>query len=262
MSGLSRLSSTRDQLHLDGSQRVLQLWATRDPTTAEPEAEVLRQAIAEADWDSVERYVGFNPALKRMTQLARESPLSIGREMIDHFQLWGSRRCRRRGVRLTNVGPDMISTTTTPLSQRRGASPLWSRSSPKRRTGSGTTRTSRVPCDQPKRGCTSRVPLPRAAAARRTGGVLVVGATPGFSALVRHERGQGRTGLRTPYPPRSGVAPTPVIPGGKAIERCSGLRRSTRAGQVAGPLIHEPAPELEHVRARVGCHDRVADHMR
>jgi len=122
MSGLSRLSSKRDQLHLDGSQRVLQLWATGDPTAAKPEAEVLWQAIAEADWDSVERYAGLNPALKRMTQLARESPLSNGRGIIDHFHLWGSRRCRR-GVSALQTwgrtpGPDMISTTKTPLSQR------------------------------------------------------------------------------------------------------------------------------------------------
>jgi len=120
-------------------------------------------------------------------------------------------------------GPDMSSTTTTPLSQRAKPSPLWSNASPKRRKGSGTTRISRFPCDQPKRGCASRVPLSRAAVARRTGGVLVVGATPGFSPLMRHERGQGRTGLRTPFPPRSGVAPTPVIPGGKAIERLFAL---------------------------------------
>ena len=33
------------------------------------------------------------------------------------------------------------------------------------------------------------VPLPRAAAWWRTGGVLVVGATPSFSALVRHRAG-------------------------------------------------------------------------
>jgi len=92
--------------------------------------------------------------------------------------------------------------------------------------------------------------------------MLVVGATPGFLPLMRHERGQGRTVLWTPYPPLFGVAPTTVIPGGKAIERCSCLRRSTRAGQVARPLIHEPVPVLEQVRAHVGCLDRVANHMR
>ena len=37
--------------------------------------------------------------------------------------------------------------------------------------------------------------------------------------------------------------------------------RSAPAGQVAGPVIHEPPP-LEQVRARIGCLDRVADHMR
>ena len=131
---------------------------------------------------------------------------------VSDLQTWGR-----------TPGPDMISTTKTPPSQRAEFSPLWSKASPKRSTGRGTTRISRVHCDQPKRGCASRVPVPRAAAARRTGGVLVVGATPGFSPLMRHERGQGRTGLRTPFPPRSGVAPTPVIPGGKAIERLFAL---------------------------------------
>ena len=140
----------------------------------------------------------------RGDELEEETGSPHGRGMINDFRHWGSRRWSRGGVRLTNVGPDMISTTTTPLSQRAKPSPLWSNASPKRRTGSGTTRISRVPCDQPKRGCASRVFLPSVAAARRTGGVLVVGATPGFSALVRHERGQGGTGLRTPYPPLFG----------------------------------------------------------
>ena len=186
-----------------------------------------------------------------------------GEGMIEDFRLWGSRRWRRGGVRLTNVGPDTragheFNYDNASLSEAK-PSPLWSKASPKRRTGSGTTRISCVGCNN-RGGAVPGASLPRPA--RRTGGVLVVGATPGFSALVRHERGQGRTGLRTPFPPRSGVAPTTVIPGGKAIERCSGLRRSTRAGQVAGPLIHEPAPALEQVRAGVGCLDRVADHMR
>ena len=131
-----------------------------------------------------------------------------GRGMIDDFRHWGSRRCRRKVSALQTwgrtPGPDMSSATTTPLSERAESSPLWSKASPKRSTGRGTTRISRVRYGKAKRGCASRVPLPRAAAARRTGGVLVVGATPGFSPLMRHERGQGRTGLRTPCPPLIG----------------------------------------------------------
>ena len=61
---------------------------------------------------------------------------------------------------------------------------------------------------------------------------------------------------------RFGVAPSTVIPGGKAIECCSGLRLSTRAGQVAGRVIHEPAPALEQVRAAAGGVDPAADLVR
>jgi len=44
----------------------------------------------------------------------------------------------------------------------------------------------------------------------------VVGATLPFLPLMRHERGQGRTGLRTTCPPLFRVAPSTVIPGRKA----------------------------------------------
>ena len=60
---------------------------------------------------------------------------------------------------------------------------------PKRRMGRGITRISRVPCEKAMRGFASRVPPPPGAAARRTRGVLVVGATPLFWTLVRHRGG-------------------------------------------------------------------------
>ena len=71
---------------------------------ARPEAAALRQAVAEADWDTVERYGGLNPVLKKITQLAQESPVLNGRGMIDDFRLWGSRRCRRKGGPFTKGG--------------------------------------------------------------------------------------------------------------------------------------------------------------
>ena len=40
------------------------------------------------------------------------------------------------------------------------------------------------------------------------------------------------------------------------------VRPSTPAGQVAGPVIHEPAATLEQVRAPVGCLDLAADLVR
>ena len=155
-----------------------------------------------------------------MNQLARESPVSNDGGMIDDFRLWGSRRCRRRGVRLTNVGSDTwvghdFNYHNASLSEG-DPPPLWSRAYAKRRTGCGTARISPLCCGKAKRGCASRVPTSPGTAAWRTGGVLVVGATPIFWPLMRHERGQGRTGARTPYPPLFGVAPTISDPCRKA----------------------------------------------
>ena len=74
----------------------------------------------------------------------------------------------------------MFSTTTTLLSQRAEPSQLSFGTLPKRRMGRGITRISRVLCETAKRGGASRVPLPPGATARRTGGVMVEGATPLF----------------------------------------------------------------------------------
>ena len=83
----------------------------------------------------------------------------------------------------------MLLTTTTLHSQRAEHSPLWLETFTKRRIRRGTTRISRVRCEEAMRGCASRVPLPPGAAARRTRGVLVEGATPFFWPLVRHREG-------------------------------------------------------------------------
>ena len=93
-----------EQHLLDRAERVLQSWTAGDMSEAETELFTLRQAVAEADWDTVERYGGLNPALKKITQLARESPVLNGRGMIDDFRLWGSRRCRRKGGPFTQGG--------------------------------------------------------------------------------------------------------------------------------------------------------------
>ena len=74
-----------------------------------------------------------------------------------------------------------------------------------------------------------------------------------------------------PFTTRCGTGPAvPASHGarnGKAIERCrrqgrstgrSGLRPSAPAGQVAGPVIHEPTATLEQVRAPVGRLDLAA----
>ena len=89
---------------LKRSQPVFQSWAAIDISEADHEAIFLRQAIADADWDTVERHGGCHAAVNKILQWDQESPASNGREMIDDFRLWGSRRCRRMGGHLTTGG--------------------------------------------------------------------------------------------------------------------------------------------------------------
>ena len=93
-----------DQQHLDRTQRVLKAWTTRDPAAAKTEAAGLRQAIADADWDTVERHGGFAAVVQKINQSEQKRPPSNGRGMIDDFHLWGSRRCRRIHAPLTKAG--------------------------------------------------------------------------------------------------------------------------------------------------------------
>ena len=100
MRGSNRSSTKWDQQHLDRTQRVLQAWTTRDRAAATPEAAVLRQGIADADRDTVERHGGFDAALKKINQLKQETPALNGQGMIDDFHLWGSRRWSRTNAPL------------------------------------------------------------------------------------------------------------------------------------------------------------------
>ena len=59
---------------------------------------VLRQALSQADWDTVNRYGGFDAAVEKITQRNQETGLSNGRGIIDDYRLWGSTRCRTRRV--------------------------------------------------------------------------------------------------------------------------------------------------------------------
>ena len=65
-------------------------------------------------------------------------------------------------------------------------------------------------------------------AARRTRGKLVVGATPNFRPLMRHGAGAGYSCLYSSFCLPLGVAPTTVIPGGKAVEPMRKPRASHR----------------------------------
>ena len=82
-------------------------WPAGDIGEDDKEALMFRQAITQTDWDTVEGHGGFDVVMEKVDHWEQESPASNARAMIDDFRLSGSRTWRRRGVRLTNVGPDI-----------------------------------------------------------------------------------------------------------------------------------------------------------
>ena len=123
-----------------------------------------------------------------------------------------------RGGGVTSKG-DMLLTTTTLFSQRAETSPLSFGTLPKRRIRRGTTRISRVRFENAKRGSASRVPPSPGASARRTGGLMVEGATPLFWTLVRHRGGvKGDTQNDTFTLPSERGRSLHSDPCGKAVE--------------------------------------------
>ena len=125
--------------------------------------------------------------------------------MIDDFGHSCLLKWRRRGGPSAKGGEPTwmahFSGTHSAFLSEGGPSPLWSETFPKRRIRHGTTRICRVRCGRAKRGCASRVPPSHGATARRTGGVLVVRATPPFLALMRHRRGVDGPTDGPPTPP-------------------------------------------------------------
>ena len=90
--------STRSELDSWGTaQRVLQSWGAGNTAEAEQEAEALRQAIADADWDTIDHHGGLDAIMDKIDQLKQKTPASSGAALIDDFRVWGSRRCRRKG---------------------------------------------------------------------------------------------------------------------------------------------------------------------
>ena len=87
-----------EQKDLGRTRRRLQFWCAEKISDAEREVLILRQALSQADWDTVNQYGGFDAAVERITQRNQEARLSHGRGMIDDFRLWGSTRCRTRRV--------------------------------------------------------------------------------------------------------------------------------------------------------------------
>ena len=93
-----------EQHLLDRAERVLKSWRWRAMTEAEQEAIMLRQAIYDADWDTLEPYGDLDAAMRTLHQFQRENPNFNGPGMIDDFRLWGSRRCRQMGRHLSDGG--------------------------------------------------------------------------------------------------------------------------------------------------------------
>ncbi len=81
-------------------------WPVGDMGEDEEEVLMFRQAVTRTDWDTVEGHGGFDVVMEKVVHWEQEDPASNGRAMIDDYRLAGSRTWRRRGVRLTNVGPD------------------------------------------------------------------------------------------------------------------------------------------------------------
>ena len=84
-----------EQHVLDRAERVLTSWRGRSITDAEQQAIMLRQAIADADWETLERHGGFDAAVKKVLEVEEQSTSNNDPGMIDDFRLWGSRRCRQ-----------------------------------------------------------------------------------------------------------------------------------------------------------------------
>ena len=84
-----------EQHLLDRAGRVLASWRGRGITGAEKEILMLRLAIDEADWDTLEPYGGLDAAMRTLHQLEQQNPNFNGPGMIDDVRLWGSRRCRQ-----------------------------------------------------------------------------------------------------------------------------------------------------------------------
>ena len=93
-----------EQHVLDRAGRVLTSWRGRGISDAEQEAIMLRQAIADTDWDTLERHGGIDAAIEKVLQVEEQSASTNDPGMIDDFRLWGSRRCRQMGRHLSDGG--------------------------------------------------------------------------------------------------------------------------------------------------------------
>ncbi len=86
-----------EQKLLDRAGRRLRSWVASEMSNDEKEALMLYQAIAETDFDTLERHGGFDAVVEKILRWDRKNPVPKGRGSIDSFRLWGSHRCRRIG---------------------------------------------------------------------------------------------------------------------------------------------------------------------
>jgi len=96
-----------EQHVLDRAGRVLSSWRGRGVTEAELELITLREALSRADWETVDHHGGFDIAVDRMIELDQQIASNNDGGIIDDFRLWGSRRCHRMGVALSEGGGDI-----------------------------------------------------------------------------------------------------------------------------------------------------------
>ena len=162
------------------------------------------------------------------------------------------------------------STTPTLHSQRAKPSPSWSRLFPETRIGRGLARIAQILWGKAPWGAGIACPPPRTPRRGATRGGGSGGSDPlFFAAGAAPGRGRWCTPKSTTSPPLFGgrsLHSDPWREGKRALARLGRINRSVRpstpAGQVAGPVIHEPAPTLEQVRAAVGRLDLAADLVR
>ena len=87
-----------EQKHLDRIGRRLEFWRGGSKGEDSQQVAFLRQALSDADWDTVERHGGFDAVVEKIIQSEQIRPPSNGRGMIDDFRLWGSRTWRTRSA--------------------------------------------------------------------------------------------------------------------------------------------------------------------
>ena len=92
---------------LDRAGRVLTSWRGRGISEAEQEAIMLRQAIADTDWETLDRHGGWDAAVEKVFQVEEQSASSNAPGMIDDFRLWGSIRCRQMARRSLDQEDDI-----------------------------------------------------------------------------------------------------------------------------------------------------------